>query len=132
MDFNNSRSIPFEIPEVSHGFQEAKGLMSLTEKGIALEFEVQDAILGVIKSGIRHVEIPYSGLESIEFKKGWFSSKIILSATSMKVFEEIPGADVATCELKVKRKHREEARSLISKARVNLSEYKLDQMDKKS
>lgn len=130
MNFSTGKTLPFSIPEINHGFQEASGLMKLTEKGIELEFEVKDAILGVLKSGIKNVVIPYSELESIEYKKGWFSSKIILNATSMRVFEDIPGTDVATCTIKVKRKHRSEAQSLASHARVQLSEYKLDQLDK--
>lgn len=129
MNFSSSKTIPFEIPEVNHGFQKAEGLMKLAKDGIELEFEVKDAILGVLKSGIKHITIPYSGLESIEYKKGWFSSKIVLNGTSMSVFEEVPGSDVATCVLKVKRKHRHEAQSLISQARLQLSEYKLDQLE---
>jgi len=129
MNYTTGNSIPFTIPEINHGFQEASGLMKLTKEGIELEFEVKDAILGVIKSGIKNVIIPYSKLESIEYKKGWFSSKIILNGTSMRVFEEVPGTDVATCTIKVKRKHREEGHSLASHARLQLSEYKLDQLD---
>ncbi len=50
----------------------------------------------------------------------------------MRVFEEVPGTDVATCTIKVKRKDRDEAQSLASHARLQLSEYKLDQLDKGS
>lgn len=132
MNYGTGNTIPFTIPEISHGFQEASGLMKLTKAGLELEFEVKDAILGVIKSGIKNVMIPYSDLESIEYRKGWFSSKIILNGTSMRVFEEVPGTDVATCTIKVKRKHRDEAQSLVSHARLQLSEYKLDQLDKSS
>lgn len=130
MNYESGQTVPFSIPEINHGFQEASGLMKLTREGIELEFEVKDAILGVMKSGIKNVIIPYSKLESITFKKGWFSSKIILNGTSMRVFEDVPGTNVATCIIKVKRKHRNEAQSLASHARLQLSEYKLDQMDK--
>lgn len=129
MDYSSNNAVPFEIPEVSHGFQKAKGLLKAGDKGINLEFEVTDAFIGIMKSGVKNVSIPYSELESIIFKRGWFSSKIILKGTSMRVFDEIPGTEVATCTLKVKRKDNEEAQNLISKARLHLSEYKLDQME---
>lgn len=132
MDFNSNKTVPFIIPEINHGFQQAEGLLKLGDKQLELEFEVKDAILGVIKSGVRDVAVPFSGLKSIEFKKGWFSAKIILEATSMKVFNELPGTELATCTLKVKRKHREEAEDLISRARLHLSEYKLDKLDENS
>ncbi len=121
--------MPFEISEVNYGFQKAKGLMKVSGKGIELEFEVKDAILGVLSSGIKNVTVSYSDLESIAFKGGWFSSKVILEGVSMQVFEEVPGTEVATCELKIKRKDRDEARDLISKARLHLSEYKLERLD---
>lgn len=130
MNYSTSRSIPFEIPNVNHGFQVAKGLLKLRDKGIELEFETKDAFLGIISSGVQSVLLLYKDLESIQFDKGWFSAKIILEATSMRVFEDIPGSEQATCTLKVKRKHRKEAQDLISTARMYHSEHKLDQMNR--
>ncbi|MDX1671832.1 MAG: hypothetical protein R3211_05785 [Balneolaceae bacterium] len=122
------KTVPFQIPNVSHGLQTASGLLKLGEDGLALEFEVKDSLVGVLKSGVREVDIPYSKLESIEFEKGWFSGKIILEGTSMRVFEDLPGVDVATCTLKVKHGDRREAEKLISRARLALSEHRLNEM----
>ncbi len=130
MDYNSDKTVPFIIPEINSGFQQAEGLLKLAKEQLELEFEVKDAILGLIKSGVKDAVIPFSELKSIEFKKGWFSTKIILEGTSMKTFNELPGSELATCTLKVKRKHRDDAESLISQARLQLSEYKLDQFDK--
>jgi len=130
MDYNSDKTVPFIIPEINSGFQQAEGLLKLAKEQLELEFEVKDAILGLIKSGVKDAVIPFSELKSIEFKKGWFSTKIILEGTSMKTFNELPGSELATCTLKVKRKHREDAERLISQARLQLSEYKLDQFDK--
>ncbi|HET6527807.1 MAG TPA: hypothetical protein VFG39_03565, partial [Balneolaceae bacterium] len=94
-----------------------------------LEFEVQDSLIGFFKSGITNSTIPFSDLESITFKKGWFGGKIILEGTSMKTFEDLPGTELATCILKIKRKHRNEAEKLISSARMRFSEYKLNELD---
>lgn len=128
MDFQN-RSVPFKIDEVASGFQEANGLLKVTRKGLDLEFEVSDAFFGVFKSGVKNVFLDFNDLRSVSYKKGWFSSKIILEGTSMKVFDELPGTDVATVTLKIKRKHREDARSLISHARMLLSEHRLQQLE---
>ncbi|HKL17364.1 MAG TPA: hypothetical protein VJ905_00275 [Halalkalibaculum sp.] len=130
MDYNSDKTVPFIIPEINSGFQQAEGLLKLAKEQLELEFEVKDAILGLIKSGVKEAVIPFSELKSIEIKKGWFSTKIILEGTSMKTFNELPGSELATCTLKVKRKHRDDAESLISQARLQLSEYKLDQFDK--
>lgn len=128
MNYTSSPSLPFEISDVNHGFQEAKGLMKLNKDGIELEFEVQDSLVGLFKSGIKHVKVPYADLESVSIKKGWFSSKVILKGISMKVFDDIPGAEQATCTLKIKRTDKEDAQKLVSKARLYLSEYRLNQL----
>lgn len=131
MDYSSSRSVPFEIPNVNHGFQVAKGLMKLRENGIELEFEVQDAFLGITSSGLKTVALPYDKLQSIRYEKGWFSARVILEATSMRVFDKVPGTEQANCTLKIKRKHREEAEHLVSKARLQFSEYKLNKMEER-
>lgn len=129
MGYVNSRSVPFEIDNINHGFQVAKGLLKLQDKELELEFEVQDAILGVINSGVRSVHLSFDDLESVQFKKGWFRAKIVLEAKSMRVFEDLPGSEQATCTLKVKRRDRKEAEQVTSTARMQLSEHKLDQLE---
>ncbi len=129
MNYSSNRSVPFEISDINHGLQVVKGLFRLGKDGIELEFQIQDGIIGIIKSGVRTVHLNYADLESITYKKGWFGAKIVLEATSMKVFEDLPGSEQGTCKLKVKRNDREEAEKIISTARMHLSEYKLDQLD---
>lgn len=132
MDYNSNKTVPFTIPEINYGFQQAEGLLKLGKEQLELEFEVKDAILGIIKSGVEEVVIPFSDLNAMNFKTGWFSAKIILEGTSMKVFRDLPGTELATCTLKVKRKHRDEAENLMSRARLQFSEYKLDRFDEGS
>ena len=129
MDYNSSKTVPFVIPDINNGFQQAEGLFKLGKNHIELEFEVRDSILGIIKSGVKDLSISFSDLKSITFKKGWFSAKIILEGTSMKVFNDLPGTELATCILKIKRKYREDAEDVISQARMQFSEYKLDRLD---
>ena len=127
MSLNTHQAVAFKIPEINHGLKEASGLIKLWKRGLEMEFEV--ATLGIFKSGVETVRIDYGDLTTIEYKKGWIKDKIILEGISMKVFANIPGTEIATCTLKVKRKHRDEAQSLVSTARLHLSEYKLDQLD---
>jgi hypothetical protein len=130
MSLSTDKTVPFEIPEISHGFKEASGLMKLWERGLELEFEV--ATLGLFKSGVQTARLAYDDLNKIEYKKGWIKDKIVLEGISMRVFEDVPGTEIATCKLNVKKKNREEAQSLVSTARMQLSEHKLNQMDDKN
>ncbi|MCG2588006.1 hypothetical protein [Rhodohalobacter sulfatireducens] len=94
-----------------------------------LEFEIKDAIGGFIKSDLKEVEIPFDEIESIAYKKGIWGGTVKIEGNSMRTFEEIPESEQGRCELKIKRKDRNEAETSISSARVALSEYKLDKLD---
>lgn len=132
MDYFNSPSIPFESVDFNHGLKLAKGLLKLTTDGIELEYQVQDSFVGVIKSDVKTLHLDYGDLESISYKKGWFSGKIILKTASLALLNELPGNEQGECILKVKRKDREDAQRTISKARVQLSEHKLKELDDES
>lgn len=129
MDYSSSQSIPFESVDYHHGLKLAKGLLKLGKHGIELEYQEQDSFIGVIKSDVKTIQLPYKELEAIEFKKGWFSAKIILKTSSMELLQKLPGSEQGECTLKVKRKHRDEAQNTIAQARIALSEHKLDQLE---
>lgn len=130
MTFDSIRSVPFKIDDINHGFQEAKGLLKIRNDGVELEFEVTDALIGIFKSGIRNLFFPFDSVKEITYEKGWFGAKIRLEATSMKVFEDLPGTEYATCTLKVKRSDRKQAQSVISQVRMKFSEHRLSAMDR--
>lgn len=124
-----NRTVPFEITGVAHGLKEVEGLIKLTDEGFELEYQLKDSFVGMIKSDSKTTRIPYSNLEEITFKKGWFSSKIILEGTSMDAFNDLPGIEPGSRTLKITRKHKKEAEQLVSRARMQFSEYKLNQME---
>ncbi|NGP89824.1 hypothetical protein [Fodinibius halophilus] len=129
MTYSNSRSVPFEIPNVTHGIHLAKGIMKAKKEGIELEYEIQDVLFGITHTDVQTVFLSYDKIQEVRFKKGWFSAKVIIEANSMKDVKSIPQAEQASVTLKIKRKHREEAEQVISQARLQLSENKLSQLD---
>lgn len=122
------KPIPFH-QAVNQGFAEAQGLIHIKKNSLVLEFEVQDAFGGFIKSDLKEIEISFAEIESLVFKKGFWSGKILIEGNSMRTFEDVPGAEQARCTLKIKRKDRSEVEQAISSARVALSEYKLNQLE---
>lgn len=122
-------TVPFEIANINHGFQKASGLLKLEEGHLVMEYQVEDAIVGMFKSDVKEVSLPISELLEVEFKKRFFSAKLILRGQSMKVFQDVPGTEQARCELKIKRGERDMAARLASRLQLALSEYRLDQMD---
>ncbi|MFH5830797.1 hypothetical protein ACG2F4_02425 [Halalkalibaculum sp. DA3122] len=124
-----TKAVQFEIPAVNYGLQTASGLLKLEGEELLIEFQVKDALFEVFKSDVEEVAIPLRALQSVEYKKGWFSSRIVLEADSLRVFDEIPGADQGECILKIKRKERKEAEKLVSKIRLVMSEIKLNDLN---
>lgn len=124
-----NRTVPFEITGIANGFKEVTGLIRLNAEGFEVEYKVKDGFIGMVESDLKTTAIPYKNLEEISFKKGWLSSKIILEGTSMNAFNDLPGTEPGSRTLKIKRKHKEEAEQLVSRARMQLSEYKLNQIE---
>lgn len=126
------QSVPFEIPNVNHGFVVVKGLFHATREGIVLEFDERDGFTQLFKSDLKEIKLSYSDLDALELKKKLFRTRIQIRGNSMKALREVPGADQGKVELKIKRKDRKLAEKVISDARLRLSEQKLTDLDEES
>lgn len=124
----NNQTVPFTIPDVNLGLTEVKGLLKVTGEEITLEFESKDAFVGMIKSDLKEVRISFDDIERVEWKKGFFSSKMSIFGKSMRVVSEIPGADHGKITLKFRRRDRDRAADIAGKLRMDLSEHKLKEL----
>ncbi len=124
-----NRPLPFEIPNVNHGIVVVKGLFHLKNESLVLEFDKRDGFVGIMKSDLEEVVIPFQEIASITFIKKLFTTRIEIVGSSMKSLHNIPGAEQGRISLKVKHKDRKLAESLMSHARLKLSEFKLDELE---
>jgi hypothetical protein len=124
-----NKPIPFHLSNVNHGLAEVQGLIHIKKNHLILEFEIKDALGGFIKSDLKEIDIPFDEIESLTYKKGLWGASVKIEGNSMRTFEEIPESEQGRCELKIKRKDRNEAEKSISSARVALSEFKLNKLD---
>lgn len=124
-----SRRIPFRIKNLNHGFSEATGLLHLENEKLVLEFETQDSVVGIVKSGLREVSIPFSEIDEIQYKSGFFGAKIEIIGKSMKVMEDVPGAKHGSAVLHVRRRDKKKAGQVLSRARLELSEFRLKELE---
>lgn len=123
------RSLPFEIENLNGGFMKIDGILRVEKDQLIFEFKKKDAVVEAYESELRTETIPLSELDMLEFKKGWFSGKLILHGKTAKSFRDLPGKDLTERVLKVKRKHREIAASISSNLNLTLSEQKLNELD---
>lgn len=105
-----------------------EGILRVESNYLVFEFQKKDAVFEAYKSELKEVKIPVSEISMIEYKKGLFSSKLIIHAERPSTFQEFPGSELTERKLKVKRKHRETAANISSKINLELSEYRLEQL----
>lgn len=122
---NLTSRIPFFADLDELGLQQAHGFLFYEGHTIFLEYQKEDAILGLFKSDIKEVKIPFSSVSDITFSKKLFSSFIEIFANKMKDFEDVDMAKRGVIKIKIKRKHRKEAEAMLSSIRYQLSEHRL-------
>lgn len=122
------QSLPFSIPNVYEGFATAHGIARMTSAGLTLEFEVKDGIVGMIKSGVREVQIPMDDLHLLELRKGWLRTRLFIRTRRMTAVDRVPGNRAGTIELRVAREDRPIAEALVSLVMLKLSERELEKL----
>ncbi|MDR9419362.1 hypothetical protein [Gracilimonas sp.] len=123
------RSLPFTIENLNGGFMKIEGILRVEGEKLVFEFQKKDAVVEAYQSELKTEEVSISEINMLEFKKGWFSGKLILHGKTAKSFGELPGKDLTERVLKVKRKNRELAASISSNLNLKLSEEKLRELD---
>lgn len=123
------RSLPFVIDNLNGGFMKAEGILRVEGDKLTFEFQKKDAVVEAYQSDLKTVVVSMSELDMLEYKKGWFSGKLILHGKTARSFGELPGENLTERVLKVKRKHRDTAASISSNLNLRLSEQKLNEME---
>lgn len=124
-----SISLPFTFTQVYQGFGEDGGVLRATPEGLTLEFEVKEALLGLLKSGVKEISIPMREIASVTLKKGWFRTRLIIRATHLKTLREVEGNQGAEITLRVSRKDRALADELVAMLNLRLCAQDLKKME---
>lgn len=123
------RSLPFSIENLNGGFMKVEGILRVERENLVFEYKKKDAVVEAYESDLKSETIPLSELDMLEFKKGWFSGKLILHGKRASSFGELPGKELTERVLKVKRKHRNVAANISSNLNLKLSEQKLNELE---
>lgn len=100
------RSVPFTIGSLYAGLGQCHGMVYDEGDFFRFEFQIKDTISGMIKTNVKQVRIPVTKIVSAELVKGWFrthrsNAKIVLQASSLDAFQDIPGMSHGKVELSV-------------------------------
>ena len=109
--------IPFSL-EIFGGLGECNGLLKHEEKYLSLEFQMQDAVAGILKSDVKHVKIPLDDLVSLMLTQGWLGTnwlgvKLVIQTNRLDTLKDVPGMSQGRIELSIARKDVEDAEQFV-------------------
>jgi hypothetical protein len=109
-------AVPFELGDVYQGFASGNGLIRAEDQHLCLEFQVQDAVVGLIKSGVTQLRIPIDDLASVALEKRWFGlfTEIVIQVSRMESVKDFPGMTQGRLVLGIARRDRPAAAKLIA------------------
>ncbi len=118
--------MPFRMRYLPANVGRVEGVARLEHDALVLEFNVADALLGVLRSRRREVRIELADVESVEFRRGWFAGKLRIFTRRVSSLESLPWARGPEIKLKCGRRHRLEAQELASSLRLQVTERHLE------
>jgi hypothetical protein len=125
-----SITIPFTCEIGELGLTEAHGLINFSDKtGLIIEFQTQDTILGVIKSGTKKVNLPWNEIADFNVEKKWFSGRIRIRGNTLDALGHLPGVHAGEFKVKIKKHDIETARRLRSELLLQISEKRLELLE---
>lgn len=121
-------SVPFTIDQVYQGLATLHGRARMTPAGLTLEFEVRDAFVGAVKSGVQQVDIGFDDLAGLDLQTGWVRTRLLIRTASMRAPAAVPGDHQRGILLSVRRADRAAAKSLVSALLLRQSERALEKL----
>ena len=108
-------ALPFSIHNVFGGLGECHGLAKKDGKLLVLEFQIQDSMLNVLKSGVKSLEIPLSDVARITLRRRWlgFSNSLEIQLSRMAFADQIPGMKQGRLVLSLARRDVPAAQALV-------------------
>jgi hypothetical protein len=94
----------------------------LKNGAVIIQFQTKDAILGMVKSDLKTVDIPLENLIEISYKKSIFGNKLILLVDNLSFVEQLPSSDSNEIVLSIARKDIDTAIDLVRALKLDQSE----------
>jgi hypothetical protein len=110
----------------SMGMTETSGMLSLEDDKLILEYQTVDAVLGVLKTGVKVVDIPLDRLSSARVEQKLWGADLVLQGKNMRVFGNAPGASGGQLRVKLKRQSVSAANELVDGIRNGRADAEAD------
>lgn len=135
-------SVPFtmapNVNDYTKGIYTIVGMLTYSKQILGIEYRINQNMgpqVHVVegqtkidnKKIIRH-EFTLQGIRDIQYKSNIFATNIIVQANRLSLFEKVHGVQNERLILKIVRKERGHARSLVSTVKADLSEERLSRL----
>jgi hypothetical protein len=113
-------TVPFKFSTVFGGLASGEGLLHNEGTHLSLEYQVIDGILGLLKTDVVRIHLPKAEVASLTLTECWFGrAKIVIQATNMDAFQNVPTASQGRVELSIARKDHQAAEEFVASANDN-------------
>lgn len=107
------------------GLYEVSGLLREGDTDLVIEYQTK--LIGLIRSEIKVVYIPFEDIEDIEAKSNIFQSQIRIVLNTLRNIGDFPVPNQGDLVLNIHRKNREQARSFVRQ--INLASPRFDHQE---
>lgn len=122
--------LQFETDNSTHGLTLARGFAWHTKEGLMFEYQVSDSILGLVKSELKELFVPFSQVQQISHKNSWFSGgTVYVQLSSLKNLEHAPFLEETELCLELERKHKTAGKEFAVNAQLELSNFNVENID---
>lgn len=115
-------TVPFKM-DAYEGFAETQGVVRENNESISIEFQTKDAFIGLLKSDVKTLQIPFGDIEDILFDSGFFTARLRIQLKSLHAAKSFPTTKNGEIQLAIARKNRKQARSFASSVGLSVSQY---------
>lgn len=116
------RTLPFTLDS---GLSQISGV--LREGPNELIIEYQSSLLGLIRSEIKVVRLPYQDIEDVSSSSNIFQTKIRIQLKTLRNIGDFPAPKQGELVLSIKGKNRQQARSFALGVNLSASRYDLEE-----
>ncbi len=119
-------SIETDVAALTDGIIAIRGL--LRYDGSRVEIEYQTSADSMKYSKAKTIGFDLTDVQRIDYRKGFFNSRITFHTTSITYFQGMPGADGEKLAVRIPRKYRVMARQLAWELQTTVEDRKLQRI----
>ncbi len=110
--FAEDGNVGFTISD-STGLTETRGLVSMEDSNLVVEYQTLDSVLGIWKSKVKVVEIPVAEITTIRLDRKLWSADLVIQGKRMRALRNAPGSLGGTLRVKINRQSQLAASKLV-------------------